>query len=476
MAYKYPENLSNLKFSKLTVVKLLKIDEKNCQVYLCNCECGGEKIAKRISLLSGDTKSCGCLLKEKIGKRNKNPKSETYTFWCNLRHRKLKFPENWQKSYDCFYDDVGSRPNKNFIIKPINLNLPISKDNFKWEEKDKIILKPKEIVEFTKEEDEFLIDWFLNKYINRSSYNNVNVEFNNLYSKSYSTKILRDRITWLRKEFNIVKHFIGFEFKNNRDEIIQDYENGVNIKDIAEKQNVCSETISKYLKKLNIPIKSRADSGQKYNINKDFFYDIHSKEFSYYFGWMMADGCVTNSTIAITLQERDKYILDYFNSLFGGNRPLGFRKKGNDNQQNAWSLRIGHKNIVEHLISLGLLRRKSLILTFPTWILKENYQYFIRGYFEGDGCVIISKYNKVTTSFIGTLEFLTFLQTFFETNLNIVSNKIIKASKSNSNTFSLRFNHINSKQLYEFLYEDLNVQYLTRKYDKLNKAYQLLNN
>lgn len=56
--------------SKLTVLEEDKSyaklkDLKNCSTYWrCKCECGEEIIANRSSLMSGNTKSCGCLKKE----------------------------------------------------------------------------------------------------------------------------------------------------------------------------------------------------------------------------------------------------------------------------------------------------------------------------------------------------------------------------------------------------------------------------
>ena len=37
-----------------------------CVLWKCKCDCGNEVIVKSQSLLSGNTKSCGCLHKESI--------------------------------------------------------------------------------------------------------------------------------------------------------------------------------------------------------------------------------------------------------------------------------------------------------------------------------------------------------------------------------------------------------------------------
>lgn len=63
-----------VKDSRLTVLKevepyITKQGIKQIQ-YLCKCSCGNEVIVKGANLRSGNTKSCGCISKEQIIKRN----------------------------------------------------------------------------------------------------------------------------------------------------------------------------------------------------------------------------------------------------------------------------------------------------------------------------------------------------------------------------------------------------------------------
>lgn len=56
----YYKDLSNQKFGKLTVVS--KMESHNGRVqWHCKCDCGGSKIVSSKDLLSGHTKSCGCI-------------------------------------------------------------------------------------------------------------------------------------------------------------------------------------------------------------------------------------------------------------------------------------------------------------------------------------------------------------------------------------------------------------------------------
>ena len=59
---KLKDNLTGRTFGRLTVLAPvdLKLDHGKT-LYECRCECGKTIITRRDSLLSGDTKSCGCL-------------------------------------------------------------------------------------------------------------------------------------------------------------------------------------------------------------------------------------------------------------------------------------------------------------------------------------------------------------------------------------------------------------------------------
>ena len=63
------ENLVNKKFGRLTVLEEVGKDKYYNRIYLCQCECGNKVKVKRTQLISGRTKSCGCLKKEIAFKR-----------------------------------------------------------------------------------------------------------------------------------------------------------------------------------------------------------------------------------------------------------------------------------------------------------------------------------------------------------------------------------------------------------------------
>lgn len=82
-------DLSGEQFGRLTVIKRVENRGKRT-MFLCKCDCGKETIVTQSSLVRGNTQSCGCLWKEKVGKKSIThgmSGTRLHTIWKNLRQR-----------------------------------------------------------------------------------------------------------------------------------------------------------------------------------------------------------------------------------------------------------------------------------------------------------------------------------------------------------------------------------------------------
>lgn len=57
------------KINNLTIIRFDHYDKRWRKHYLCRCDCGNEKVIHGSSIVSGNTKSCGCMHKDAYAKR-----------------------------------------------------------------------------------------------------------------------------------------------------------------------------------------------------------------------------------------------------------------------------------------------------------------------------------------------------------------------------------------------------------------------
>lgn len=126
---------------------------------------------------------------------------------------------------------------------------------------------------------------------------------------------------------------------------------------------------------------------------------------------------------------------------------------------------------MQDLMKLGMRPRKSLDIRFPD-VPKEYLRDFIRGVFDGDGCVYHRKGAKtklLNTSFVGgSKNFIYDLEKTLR-NLGMPKKRIYEyRHKKHKNTYyTLDYSHNSSTTLFKIIYGRLrNSLYLRRKYDK----------
>lgn len=71
-------DLKGQRFSRLTVLEEYGRDKWYSILWKCKCDCGNKTIVSSNSLKSGNTKSCGCLQKERSSETNKGKNSPRY--------------------------------------------------------------------------------------------------------------------------------------------------------------------------------------------------------------------------------------------------------------------------------------------------------------------------------------------------------------------------------------------------------------
>jgi len=224
---------------------------------------------------------------------------------------------------------------------------------------------------------------------------------------------------------------------------------------------------------------------KKLNIeNVTYFDNIDTEYKAYILGLIYADGTIDDKVkgnrewrLLISLQEEDGYILDKLT------KDTTSRKIRIDNppsvQKENWKKRavayIGNTYMCKKLIDLGCGPRKSQVgMKFPD-LPNHLIHHFIRGFFNGDGCVTINKRiykgkKIIKQSFKFKIAFTSTDSQFLDVLISYLPvTKVYKRKKLRSmivHTYWIeRKNDI--QKVYNYLYKNANY-FFKRKYEKFN--------
>lgn len=272
------------------------------------------------------------------------------------------------------------------------------------------------------------------------------------------------------------KNYKKYLFTEEQKKLICDlYEEYGSTVKVGEKFGVGHKVIAKVLKEFGIA--RTAASKRKYALNEHYFDEIDTPNKAYIFGFLMADGCnnKSKSTISMSLEEKDKEILDKIRMEIGSERPLEFIDYTNKHDfgytyKNQYRLLMFSIHMCEVLEQYGMIPNKSLIAEFPV-LPASLVKHFIRGLFDGDGSVYRSKYKKTRNSYQHTLT-ITSTFSMCEKLVEIVEREvkinchIYDASNRNGITKVFTISGKNQiKKFMDWMYQDADL-FLQRKYNR----------
>lgn len=231
------------------------------------------------------------------------------------------------------------------------------------------------------------------------------------------------------------------------------------------------------------PAKPKVKKEKPVLVNTDFFKKWTPK-MAYMLGYFTADGCMFvnprgSHFIEFTSvdEEQIKRVKEMMQSL----HTIGRRILKNPKWKTKYCLQIGSKAIFNNLLKLGLTPRKSKTIKLPK-VPKKYFSHFVRGYFDGDGCVVFAKYfrkdrgkwaHAFHTRFTsGNKMFLKKLQEKLKQCAAVNGGSLIDKK---DNFFELSFSTNDSRKLSPFFYRDVQDGcFLTRKYNKFQEALKIL--
>lgn len=215
----------------------------------------------------------------------------------------------------------------------------------------------------------------------------------------------------------------------------------------------------------------------KQNVDINFFKN-HTPQMAYVLGCFASDGGMfvnSGGSKYVQFTSTDKQFLSNIKKLLKSKHKISKKKHENKNWNYCYVVQIGSKDLFTDLEKLGFQPNKSKNLMMPK-IADIVFNHFVRGYFEGDGCVWYGTYNKknriikprlVQTHFIcGDRNFLKKLSTKLMRLAKIGRGSLVDKHSG----FDLSYSKNDSIKLYDFLYSDKKKLFSSKKYSKFKKA------
>lgn len=254
-----------------------------------------------------------------------------------------------------------------------------------------------------------------------------------------------------------------YKLSITKDEMKEFYLSGKTMQEIADIANCNVTNIHSHLRRMGVKSRSFAEASRKYSLDETYFEKIDTEEKAYFLGFLYADGYnfEKKGLIELSLQDRDLHILIKFRELLQyENAPILYKSK-----RPHRSLFVYSGKISRDLAALGCMQAKTFKIEFPTFIDESLIRHFIRGYFDGDGCIHNPKKRDVQLSVLGNIKFITALQDHFIKVLNVNRVKLHQRFK-HCECYTLAYHGIKLPlKVLNYLYKDSTI-HLDRKYKK----------
>lgn len=254
-----------------------------------------------------------------------------------------------------------------------------------------------------------------------------------------------------------------------QEKILQKQKEGLSITQIANALHISRTTVFRVLSKANVT--NRDGIFRKYHFDENIFEQIDTEEKAYWLGFLYADGNVQlgeRSCVDLALKAEDRKHVEAFASFINATPPLPITErliplKGKEFP--ACRVQAFSKKIASDLNHWGCTPNKSLTLQFPDFLDDSLMPHFMRGYFDGDGCVCLSYQDKtpmVRANVTGNKDFILKYEDY------LVKRGIFNGHNRYSMTGeAIEITHggnLQCKRLYDFFYSNATI-YLDRKYN-----------
>ena len=250
----------------------------------------------------------------------------------------------------------------------------------------------------------------------------------------------------------------------------------ISMDNIAKNLNISRRSISRVLQERDINTRLK----NRYLLNENYFDKIDTEAKAYILGFIYADGFVGSEKFNnIVISINDLEILEFIAEELKFTGKIRKTKKGGFcNSKCGYSLNFSSKIMADRLRKIGLYPNKSLTIDKIPKIKEELIRHFIRGYFNGDGSILLSHNSSYYKRYDGIIKYVNPTYKFTILGTKNFLNEIIEkadfkyAKIKDTKTEQIKCLDICAKKefkyIYNYLYSNSTIK-LKRKYNKWNE-------
>lgn len=257
--------------------------------------------------------------------------------------------------------------------------------------------------------------------------------------------------------------------KADKERIIELYQDGLTAKEILPMfigKVQTENTIMAIVKESGI----NRPRGTVSDADSDYFSIIDTEAKAYYLGLLLTDGNVHKAkrnteqyVIQIDLKADDKEIIEKFKKeIHSSNRIRIYQT----DKRNECLFGICSSKMAHDLMDKGVYPKKTFKAELNYNIPPELFRHYIRGIFDGDGTVFVSK-DKLRFGFYGTHKLVSQVQDWLNEQINISHNKVFDKPTVSFVIYQKKDDVMN---FYNLMYKDASF-FLQRKKDKFDSYF-----
>lgn len=248
---------------------------------------------------------------------------------------------------------------------------------------------------------------------------------------------------------------VGFE-----NEIIDRYIKGMTIDSIVKEYKTNHLTVSNMLKEHGIKVRNIEES-KRGSVDYKFFSNIDTEKKAYILGLLYADGTIifnrknkVQYSFSIGLKYSDRYLIEEIKrTINSDHKILDIKRHGGLGKTDTVisRLTVNNKTMYNDLVNLGMAT-KDTIPDIPNNLI----HHFIRGIFDGDGCISVSGKYNVDMHIMGNESLLKEINSIIGFNEPKLIRNIYRIRKGGKN---------NARIFADYIYKDATI-FLKRKREK----------